>query len=188
MPRTAREVVPGVPHHVIQRGNRKQSVFLQENDRLYYLRLLKKYGAHYGLKVWAYCLMDNHVHLVVVPSQPDSFMAFRDIHRRYTYMVNSREGWTGYLWQGRFKSDPMDAPHVFAGVRYVERNPVRAGLVKKAENFRWSSAKFHVHGWKSELLERFYLQDEIKNWSDYLSQPDKEDDLRLMRKGKKGTH
>ena len=192
MPRTSRIVVPGIPHHVIQRGNRKQEVFFNDNDRVYYLRLLREHGLRHGLKIWAYCLMDNHVHLVAVPRDEESFLAIAEAHQRYTYMVNIRQGWTGHLWGERFKSSPMDERYLFAAVRYVERNPVRANMVKKAEDYRWSSAPCHVRGFKNDLLERFFLMDQIKDWSTYLAPVDKEEDLDLLRRKshkmyKKGT-
>ncbi len=182
MPRTSRVIVPETPHHVIQRGNRKQAVFFNDNDRLYYLRLLKEHSLMYGLKIWAYCLMDNHVHLVAIPQEQESFRAISETHRRYTCMINTREGWRGYLWQGRFKSYPMDERHLFAAVRYVERNPVRTNLVRIPENYRWSSARFHVYGEKNDLLEHFFLMDQIKDWSVYLSVSDEEKDLDFLRR------
>jgi len=182
MPRTSRVIVPGIPHHIIQRGNRKQAVFFNDIDRLYYLRLLKEHSLIYGLKILAYCLMENHVHLIAVPQGQESFRAISETHRIYTCMVNTREGWRGYLWQGRFKSNPMDERYLFAAVRYVERNPVRANLVRISENYRWSSAKYHVYGEKNDLLERFFLMDQIKDWSAYLLVSDEEKDLNLLRR------
>lgn len=182
MPRTSRIVVPGVPHHVIQRGNRKQTVFFQDQDRLYYLRMLKEHSRMYGLKIWSYCLMDNHVHLIAVPQDKDGFRAIAETHRRYTYMINTREGWRGYLWQGRFKSYPMDEHYLFAAVRYVERNPVRANLVGNAEAYRWSSAKSRILDIKDDLLDDFFLLNEIGDWRVYLASSDKSEDLDLLRR------
>jgi len=182
MPRINRLIVPGIPHHIIQRGNRKQTVFFNDIDHLYYLHLLKENCLIYGLRVWAYCLMDNHVHLIVIPEDQESFRAISETNRRYTCMVNAREGWRGFLWQGRFKSNPMDEKYLFAAVRYVERNPVRANLVKFSENYRWSSAQYHVHGGKNELLDHFFLMDVIKDWSAYLSVNDEDKDLDLLRR------
>ncbi len=182
MPRTGRVVIPGIPHHVIQRGSRKQKVFFNSGDHQYYLRLLKENCCNYGLKIWAYCLMDNHIHLIVVPEDQGSFRAIGATHQRYTYMINTREGWKGYLWQGRFKSDPMDERYLFAAVRYVERNPVRAHIVSKAEDYYWSSAKAHVVGAKDDLLQPFFLMDQISDWSAYLLTNEEEKDLDLMRR------
>src|SRR4030042_452313 len=103
MPRIARVVIPGCPHHIVQRGNRRQRVFFNDDDRIYYLQLLRKYGDLEGIKFWAYCLMENHVHLIAVPSHHQSlFKGLGMAHWKYTLKVNLREDWRGYLWQGRF--------------------------------------------------------------------------------------
>jgi putative transposase len=145
MARIARVVAVGHPHHIIQRGNRRQKVFFKDTDRLLYLNLLKEQGELYGLEYWAYCLMDNHVHLIAVPRKRDSFQAFAKANWWYTKKINENHGWRGYLWQGRFLSYPMDEMYCFLGVRYVERNPVRAGMVKKSEDYIWSSARSHAY-------------------------------------------
>ena len=179
MARIARVVAVGYPHHIIQRGNRRQKVFFEDSDRILYLKLLKEQGEARGLMYWAYCLMGNHVHLIAVPSKNDSFRAFAQANWQYAKTVNSRQGWRGYLWQGRFISYPMDESYCFLGMRYVERNPVRARMVTKAEDYRWSSARHHVHGVKDEMITRCYMQDEIKDWSEYLRvEDDKIEELR----------
>ena len=127
MSRIARVIVPGIPHHIIQRGNRNQTVFFRNEDKRYYLHLLKTQSQIYGLKFWAYCLMDNHVHLIAVPRAEESFMAIAETHRRYSKHINLKNEWKGHLWQDRFSSYPLDEQYLFAAVRYVERNPVRAG-------------------------------------------------------------
>ena len=99
MPRLARRVVPGIPHHVTQRGNRRQTVFFSESDYALYLRLLRRWCADAGTAVWAWCLMPNHVHLVLVPADEDGLRAaLAPAHRRYSWEINQREGWRGYLW------------------------------------------------------------------------------------------
>jgi len=101
MTRIARVVVPGCPHHVIQRGNRRQTVFFYDSDKRIYISLLHKYAKKAGVNIWAYCLMDNHVHLIAVPKHKDSLArGIGETHRRYTLIINSREKWKGYLWQG----------------------------------------------------------------------------------------
>lgn len=147
MARIARVVVPCIPHHVTQRGNRSQRTFFSEDDYKSYLEVLWQWCARFGTAVWAYCLMPNHAHLVLVPSTLDGLRrAVGEAHRRYTVRINSREGWTGHLWQGRFCSYPMDNRHFLAAVRYVETNPVRAGIVSRAEDYPWSSARAHIQG------------------------------------------
>lgn len=170
MGRVARVVAAGYPHHVIQRGNRRQKVYFNESDRVEYLRILKEQSEKYGLKVWAYCLMENHVHLIVVPESEESLgQGIGETHKRYTRMINFREKWRGYLWEGRFKSFILDEVYLYAAIRYVERNPVRARIVQKAENYQWSSAEAHVNNVKDPILSDFYLTQEIEDWRDYLS-------------------
>src|SRR3990172_7401077 len=130
MARLARVVVPGYPHHVTQRGNRRQATFFDDDDYQAYRDLMAEWCRRCGVRVWAYCLMPNHVHLIAVPGSPEALrQAVGEAHRRYTRLVNFREGWRGHLWQGRFASFVMDEGHLLAAARYVERSPVRAGLV-----------------------------------------------------------
>lgn len=139
MARLARIAAPGIPYHVTQRGNRRQPVFFQEDDYRAYLQELWRQSERFGLRIWAYCLMTNHVHLIAVPDHEQSLArGLGETHRRYTRRVNFREGWRGYLWQGRFGSVPLDELHLIAAMRYVERNPVTAGLVSRAEDYPWS--------------------------------------------------
>ncbi len=140
MPRIPRIVIPRCPHHVTQRGNRRQDVFFTDEDRSQYLDLLQHYSTIHGLAVQAYCLMSNHVHLVVVPKSESSLAgALKPLHMRYTQYLNARQG-IGLLWQGRFFSCPLDETHLWTAVRYVERNPVRAGMVDLPWEYPWSSA------------------------------------------------
>jgi putative transposase len=172
MPRLARLVVPGLPHHLTQRGNRRQPVFFTEQDRQTYLHELLVQTRQHGVAIWAYCLMTNHVHLVAVPAHPESLArAVGEAHRRYTAQVNRRAGWTGYLWQGRFASFPMEARHAVAAIRYVERNPVEVRLVAQAEDYPWSSARAHVRGTHDPLLTPCPLQTEIPDWRRFLAEP-----------------
>ena len=153
MPRKARLVVPGVPHHVTQRGNRRQRTFFTPADYRLYLSIAADEFEAAGLEAWAYCLMPNHVHLVVVPLGAECLAkAVGSTHRRYTRCINAREGWTGFLWQGRFASTPMEETHLRDCVRYIGLNPVRAGLVDDALAWPWSSVAAHVHGRTDPLI------------------------------------
>ena len=182
MPRSARVVIPGHPHHIIQRGNRRQQVFFGDADKQTYLDYLEEFAKPAGLEIWAYCLMDNHVHLIAVPEKEDSLaVGLKDVHVRYTRMINFREGWRGYLWEGRFKSHPLSESHLYAAIRYVERNPVRARLVNRAEEYQWSSAKAHVTGEKSSLLAENFMLTEIRDWSSYLQEESTEQESRLFQ-------
>ena len=171
MPRIARVVAPGFPHHVTQRGSRSQRVFFSNQDKKDYITIFKEEVVKHNIEIWAYCLMDNHVHFIVVPESADALAKlFREAHKRYAVMVNKREGWRGHLWQERFHSFVMDEKHLFSAVRYVETNPVKAHIVKKAEDYCWSSAGAHAKGLKDSLLSPCYLTDEIENWQRYLQE------------------
>ncbi len=173
MPRFARLVAPGFPHHVTQRGNRNQIVFFAEDDRRAYLDLIRTHSQAHHVEIWAYCLMDNHVHFVAVPETEDGLTrCFQEAHRLYTRRINSREGWKGYLWQGRFASFPMDERYLYAAVRYVERNPVKAGIVADPWEYRWSSAKAHVLKTRDPLLNPCFLEVQIDDWKKYLAEED----------------
>lgn len=187
MARLARVVVPDIPHHITQRGNRRQSVFFSVSDRAEYISFLKVESAKNKVLIWAWCLMDNHVHFVAVPSTEESLAkTFGDTHKRYTRMINFREKWRGYLWQGRFSSFPMDEPYLFSAVRYVERNPVEAGIVSRAEDYAWSSAKAHVYGVADPLLSPSFLDERIQNWPEYLCVADEDQTKRFNRHSKTG--
>ncbi len=182
MAKMARVEAVGYPHHVIQRGNRRQDVFFSDADKREYLRILKLQSDLFGLKIWVYCLMDNHLHLIVVPEKEGSLArAIGEAHRLYTRMVNFRERWKGYLWQGRFSSFPLDSDYLYYCVRYVECNPVRAGMVKRPEDYPFSSAKAHIHRKRDPILEPFYLTQEIKNWRQYLAEVDNAERIRIFR-------
>ena len=129
MPRIARVIAVGFPHHLTQRGNRRLPTFFCDADYKEYLQIMAEWLTKRDVTVWAYCLMPNHVHLVVVPMSEDGLrLGIGEAHRRYTRMINFREGWRGHLWQGRFASFPLDNNHLLAAARYIERNPVRAAM------------------------------------------------------------
>jgi putative transposase len=121
---------------------------------------LEEHGAEAGLRMLAYCLMPNHVHLVVVPERMDSLgVVFRRVHGRYAQYLNVRRGRSGHLWQNRFFSCALDGNHLSVALRYVERNPVRAGLVAEAESYTWSSARAHLTGKRNALLDWQFWED-----------------------------
>ncbi|GBE43646.1 transposase IS200 like protein [bacterium BMS3Bbin10] len=162
MARLARIVIPGIPHHVTQRGNRREQVFFEPADYRAYLDFLGASAGKSNTSVIAYCLMPNHVHLILLPDGKDGLRAtLADTHRRYTGRINARNKWTGHLWQGRFGSVAMDEDHLYASVRYVSLNPVRARLVSRAEDWEWSSVRAHLAGVSdgvvdvAPVLERF---------------------------------
>jgi len=130
MPRPHRLIVPGVPHHITQRGNYRQTVFFRNADRQFYLELLSEFLPHYGVALEGYCLMDNHVHLLAIPHDPKGLSrALQRIHSDYARAIHLRLRRMGHLWQARFHSTPLvDEKHSWDAALYVERNPVRAGL------------------------------------------------------------
>lgn len=187
MARLARVVIPSVAHHITQRGNRRQDVFFGEENYLAYVHLVAEYCREYGVEIWAWCLMPNHIHLIAVPSSEDGLhKVFGESHRRYTGFINKREGWSGYLWQGRFSSFPMDDPHLFAAMAYVELNPVRAGLARRPEDWKWSSARAHLKGVDDPLMapERPRIFSGIKDWRRFLKE---RDDLAVQTEIEKHT-
>ena len=170
MARVARVVAPGLPHHVTQRGNRRQKTFFQADDYVAYRELMAEWCGRMAVDIWAYCLLPNHVHLIAVPETPEGLgRAIGEAHRRYTLRVNAREGWTGHLWQGRFASFPMDDRHLLVAARYVELNPVRARLVRRPEEWQWSSAGAHLGGEDDRLVKVAPLLERVPDWSGFLS-------------------
>lgn len=144
MGRAGRIVVPGVPHHVTQRGNNRQDVFFVDADRRVYLDLLRRHGERCGLRVSGYCLMTNHLHLVAIPEREDSLArALGRAHLAYTQYINGLHGRVGHLWQNRFYSCPLDDAHALQALAYVDLNPVRAGMAGEAWAYPWSSGAWH---------------------------------------------
>src|ERR1700677_985261 len=147
MTRLARVVAVGVPHHVTQRGNARRFILDGDSDRQVYLDLLRQSIEVHSLTLLGYCLMSNHIHLIVTPAKPDSLSrALKDTHGRYAAYWNATHHSSGHVWQGRFYSCPLDEAHLWEALRYTELNPVRAAMVTKAENWDWSSAAAHCKG------------------------------------------
>jgi putative transposase len=173
MPRRNRFVLAGVPHHVTQRGNHRERVFLEPGDPEAYLSLFHAYSRRNGLKTFAYCLMPNHVHLVVVPGDVDAMhRTLRAVHSQFAQRINRMRGITGHLWQGRYHSSTLDVPHFLHAIRYVEQNPVRAGLTTQAEHYPWSSAAAHCGLRQDHLLAPVASSDLLAGitcWSTWLA-------------------
>jgi putative transposase len=145
MPRSARIVITGIPHHITQRGNRGDNIFIDDSDRETYLNIMLKQYERYGLIVHGYCLMSNHVHLVATPIKDDSLAkAIGQGHHLYSKAFNAKNHQFGHVWHSRFYSCPLDEPHLFNALVYVDRNPVRTGLVRKPWDWMWSSASAHI--------------------------------------------
>ncbi len=182
MARLARVIVPGLPHHITQRGNRRQAAFFGDEDYQCYLELMGQSCRAHQVEIWAYCLMPDHVHLIAVPQSADGLRrAIGEAHRRYTRMVNFRAGWSGHLWQGRFASFVLDEPYLLTAVRYVELNPVRAGLVNAPSRCRWSSAAAHMRGKDDALVRVAPLLKLAPPWRGFLARVICEEDIKLLR-------
>jgi putative transposase len=160
-----------MPHHITQRGNRRMSTFLQESDYRVYVNLMRTWCARHEVAIVAYCLMPNHVHLIAIPDTVEGLArAIGEAHRRYTCHINQREGWRGYLWQGRFASFVMDQDHFLTAMRYVELNPVRAGLAASPADWPWSSARAHLTGERDPLIgDVREMIAYVGNWQKYLA-------------------
>jgi putative transposase len=170
MTRLARVVVPGEAHHITQRGNRRHPVFFSEEDYRAYIAAMAQSCARFGVAIWAWCLMPNHVHLIAVPQTVASLtQAIAQAHQRYTSRINQRENWRGHLWQGRFGSFVLDPAHLWTAARYVELNPVRAQLAAHPAHWPWSSARAHLSGEDDALAQVAPLLERFGDWSSYLS-------------------
>jgi putative transposase len=170
MPRAPRIVVPDLPHHVVQRGNRKQPIFATDQDRRLYLKHLAAACEAADVRCQAWCLMDNHVHLILTPPTADALRAaLARTHTRYAQWINRSQDLSGHLFQGRFHSYPMDDAHLVVAARYVENNPVKAGLVRCAEDWPWSSARSHIAKTDDGLTDHHALGRYLPNWRAYLT-------------------
>jgi len=180
--RLRRLVIPGVPYHVTQRGNRRQQTLFEDGDYALYIDLLADAARRAGASVWAYCLMPNHVHLIVVPSDPDGLRrTFADGHRRYTGFINARHRWTGHLWQGRFGAVAMDDEHLVHAARYVAMNPVRARLCERACDWSWSSARAHCAGKDDALVTVAPLLERVGDFEAFLGMEEDQQATRALR-------
>ncbi|MCK5655461.1 MAG: transposase [Candidatus Aureabacteria bacterium] len=182
MARIARVVVHEFPHHIIQRGNRSQKVFFNESDYNEYLKLLNNYSHRFKVDILAYCLMPNHIHLIATPHKDGSLaQAIGETHRNYTRFINFRENWRGYLWQGRFLSYVLDERYLLTATRYILLNPVKAKIVKKPWDYKWSSTKHHMMIDNNFLVKDSLLRELIGDWKDFLNIATNNDDTKLLQ-------
>jgi putative transposase len=185
MSRFARVVMADVAHHVTQRGNARQVILSSDRDRATYLGLLRHYSELRGLALLGYCLMSNHVHLIAVPRAAEALaQALKHTHGRYASYWNARNSSSGHVWQGRFYSCPLDETHLWRALRYVELNPVRAGMASAAAEWRWSSAAAHCGSSAPEALlemERWRKRWTAAEWSQHLAAGESESDVGTLR-------
>jgi putative transposase len=196
MPRRPRFVVPGVPHHVTQRGNNRQDVFFSEQGRIRYLQMLREHSRRHDVRILGWCLMTNHVHLIAIPGGPESLaLALGQTHSQYSREQNRHQDRSGHLWQGRFFSCPLESDHLLSAMRYVELNPVRAGMTAAACDWRWSSARAHASPQAhDELLDWPWIRwmDEVRpgawsyaDWKATLRAAEPPEELDRMRRATK---
>ena len=167
---SVRCVIPGHPHHVRERGVRRNPIFHEDSDYLVYIRNLKDGCMKHGISITSYALMTNHVHLIAIPEHENSISrGLHDAHTRYAAYFNTKYGFSGHLWDRRPGCNAMDEAHMWNAVRYVERNPVRAGLVERAEDYLWSSAAAHC-GLRDDSLiaPDFPPPGVVSDWSEWL--------------------
>jgi putative transposase len=187
MARFPRVVMVDVPHHVTQRGNARQVILSDDADRIAYLELLRQYSGLHRLSLLGYCLMSNHVHLIVVPRTAEALaQTLKQAHGRYASYWNARQSSSGHVWQGRFYSCPLDESHLWRALRYVELNPVRAAMVTTAEQWRWSSAAVHCGTTVAPdtLLEmaRWRKRWTAAEWRDHLAEGESSADVTALRR------
>ena len=183
MPRQARNVFAHIPHHITQRGNRRNDVFFSDNDRKNYLKLLKRYCKTYRVDVLAYCLMTNHIHLILLPSTKDGLQnVLKPLHMRYAQQINKQNNWSGHLWQGRFFSSALDAKYTYNAFRYVENNPVRAKLVRKATDYKYSSARHHCGLTVDKLITDYDIGVKQEEYEKYLKEFENQEEIIILRR------
>jgi len=189
MPRIARVIAAGYPHHVTQRGNNRSTVFFDDEDRQTYLTLLKKYSEKHCLRIWAYCLLDNHLHLLVVPEQESSLARGVGLTNQvYTQYLNRKLSQSGRVWQNRFFSCVVEKEkYLWAVARYIERNPLQAGFAAGAEDYPWSSANSHITGKHDPLLDDSWLDgNERQGYAEFVRYDDEEINNAIRKATKTG--
>ena len=186
MARFARVVVAGAAHHVTQRGKGRQFLLASDSERRVYLDLLRQAVHRHGVSVVGYCLMSNHVHLVLIPEEGEALgRALKATHGRYAAYWNAAHTTCGHAWQGRFYSCPMDEGHLWPALRYTELNPVRARMVDVAAAWAWSSAAAHCGMADPEsalAMEMWKRRWSAATWRQYLQEGESESELRALRR------
>lgn len=190
MPRIARIIATGYPHHITQRGNNRAMVFFDDEDRQIYLKLLASYSQKHHFQIWAYCLMSNHIHLLAVPETENSLSRGIGLtNQMYTQYLNRKLKQTGRIWQNRFFSCVVEnEQYLWAVARYIERNPLKPGLVASVEEYRWSSAKAHVAGAHDSLLtaDSWLSSQERSAFGEFVRLKDDETDNTIRRSTNSG--
>ena len=183
MPRKIRYIIPQIPHHALQRGNNRQAIFYDAEDRIIFLTNLKKNSKKENVSVGSYCLMTNHIHLLLYPQTPKELIKFmKSLAQLHTQYINRKYKRTGKLWENRYKLNIVDPDCEWIVSRYIERNPVRAGMVKSAGSYQYSSAAAHLKMAKDELLTKDIIQNRTNEYMDFLNndEADKQENLKSI--------
>lgn len=169
MARIARVVIPNHPHHITQRGVRSMNIFFKDEDYQYYKKVLYTQAQIYDLQIISYCLMTNHVHLIVIPKTKESLAkVIGETHRLYTRKINFEQKVKGHLFQSRFYSTPLDETHLLNAIKYVELNPVKARMVRFPWDYKYSSVLHRMNYQNDKILSTNETINNIKNYKDFL--------------------
>jgi len=182
MPRNTRLIVPDICHHAVQRGNNRQDVFQETEDRLYYLKWARKLAEQYHAPIIGYCLMTNHTHLLILPSTQEGMINFMKLlAQRYTQYYNREYRRSGKLWENRYKLHPVDPEVYHVVLRYIERNPVRAGMIADGAAYPWSSGPYHLLGREDKTIMADYLHDSAFSYRGFFYEEERSEDVEAIR-------
>lgn len=180
MPRKIRCIIPDLPHHALQRGNNRQNIFLDSNDKDFFLKQLKKYGHENKVGIGAYCIMTNHFHLLIYPLQEEGVIKLmKSISQIYAQYFNRRYKRSGKIWENRYKLNIIEPECEWVFARYIEKNPTRAGVVLKAETYLYSSAPANLKGKADEVLTRNIINDRRQEYIKFFNEPEAHNDSQL---------
>ena len=182
MPRKIRYIVPHLPHHTLQRGNNRQVIFPEIEDKDYFLKQLKKYAHENKVKIGAYCVMNNHFHLLIYPDQKEGLIKLmKNTSQIYAQYFNRKYKRTGKIWENRYKLNIVEPESEWIIARYIERNPVRAGMVIDARRYPHSSAKSNLEGEGSKILDKDIIKDRREGYINFFNEKDADGDRKLYQ-------
>jgi putative transposase len=180
MPRKIRYIIPGIPHHAFQRGNNRQNIFLQEEDRIYFIKHLKQQANDNNISIGSYCLMTNHFHFLIIPETEEGLIKFmKNLLQRYSQYFNWKHKRTGKVWENRYKLNLVEPESAWVAARYIERNPVRVKIAEKAEEYRYSSAAIHLKGGSDPLVTEDILNNDRDSYVKFFHEKDADDKQKI---------
>lgn len=182
MPRQNRYIIPGLPHHLFQRGNNKQNVFPELKDKDFFVKEVKRQAEENNVRVGAYCLMTNHFHFLLFPDTKESFIKFvKSVSQKHSQFFNRKYKRTGKVWENRYKLNIVDPEACWVLARYIERNPIRAGLIERAEDYECSSARVHLCGGIDNLVTEDILKGKREEYIEFFHEKDADNEKELCR-------